>query len=270
MSFHTNVFDNKALTGFSDQASSRVVSAIRTASSSTGVDFSYLMKQAKVESNFDPAAKAKTSSASGLYQFIEGTWMSMIERYGDKYGVDTDASKKELLALRNDETMAANMAAEFAKENERFLESHWGGDIGETELYLAHFMGAGGAASFLNARDENPLRPAADLFPAAAKANRNVFYDKDTGKQRSLDEVYQFFAKKFEGDTPEVRIAQNTNPAPYSRNSIGGNAGISLFVQKQPSALSSYQQMLANPIELMLISQLDMPFGDKDKISGFY
>lgn len=273
MSLPANVIENNVLARFSGQASSAVVNAIKTASVSTGVDFAYLMKQAQVESNFNPEAKAKTSSASGLYQFIESTWMSMVERYGDKYGIDTKAPKKDILALRHDEDIAAGMAAELARENEKFLQSHWGGDIGQTELYLAHFMGAGGASSFLKARDENPLRPAADLFPAAARSNRNVFYDSKTGKPRSLDEVHQFFAKKFDNKALEadIRIAENAQkPVPYGKNSLGGKAGISLFVQKQPSPVSNYQQMLANPIELMLISQLEMPFGDKNKLSGFY
>ena len=101
-------------------------------------------------------------------------------------------------------------------ENERTLNKLWGGEVGATELYLAHFLGAGGAASFLNARDENPLTPAADLYPKAARANRGVFYDPKTGKARSLAQVYDFFDKKFRiknvpGDPANIAIAQSGN-----------------------------------------------------------
>ncbi len=177
-----------------------VVSAVQKASNSSGVNFSYLLTQAKVESSFNPLAEAKTSSATGLYQFIDSTWMNMVERYGEQYGLDTEGkSRDEILSMRKDPEAASFMAAAFASENEAFLNTQWGGEVGSTELYLAHFMGAGGAASFLNAKDDNPLQAAADLYPKAARANRNVFYDPRTGAARTLAQVYDFFDQKFQG-----------------------------------------------------------------------
>lgn len=206
----TNVIENNTLDAVTRHAPQHVISAIQDASANTGVDFAYLVQQASAESSFNPKANAKSSSAAGLYQFVEKTWLSMVREHGDKYGLsdlsDKISSKytvkdpkirQEILELRNDPEVAANMAAEFALENEQFLESHWGGDVGATELYFAHFLGAGGAASFLKARDKNPYQNAADLFPRAAIANRNVFYDSSTGRARTLEEVYQFFDKKF-------------------------------------------------------------------------
>ena len=123
----------------------------------------------------------------------------MVERYGEKHGIDTEGkSKQEILDLRKDPEIASKMAAEFASENEKFLNNHWGGEVGSTELYFAHFLGAPNAAAFLNARDDNGMKTAAVLFPAAAKANPNVFYDTKTGRAKSLDEVYAFFDKKFQ------------------------------------------------------------------------
>ena len=196
-----------------------IIDAISQASQSSGVDFSYLVNQAAAESNFDPSAKAKTSSASGLYQFIDSTWLSMVDRYGDSYGIETQGkSKQEILNMRNDPETSSFMAAAFASENEKFLNTNWGGDIGATELYFAHFMGASGATSFLNARDENPMQNAADLFPRAARANRNVFYDSETGKSRSLEEVYSFFDKKFNSsdaaNRQEILVAGTNVPIP--------------------------------------------------------
>jgi len=196
-----------------------VINAISQASKSSGVDFSYMLNQAAAESNFDPDAKAKTSSATGLYQFIDSTWLNMVERYGDTYGIETQGkSKEEILDMRNDPETSSFMAAAFASENEKSLNNHWGGKIGATELYFAHFMGASGAASFLNARDESPMQNAADLFPRAALANRNVFYNSDTGKSRTLEEVYAFFDNKFnDHDTSNTRgylLAEANNPVP--------------------------------------------------------
>lgn len=207
----TNVIQNNDLTALTHKAPQEVVSAIAKASDRTGVDFAYLLQQAKAESNFNPTAKAGTSSATGLYQFIERTWLGMVKEHGHEYGLGDLADKidprfrvkdakarKEILALRNDPVVSAQMAAEFALDNEETLNKLWGGEVGATELYLAHFLGAGGASSFLNARDENPLTPAADLFPKAARANRGVFYDSKTGKARTVEQVYQFFDKKFQ------------------------------------------------------------------------
>lgn len=215
--FKTNMLEQKNL-----RAPQHVLTAIQQASAKSGVDFSYLVRQAAVESSFNPAAKAKTSSASGLYQFLDSTWMDIVNRYGDDYGLDTNGkSRQEILALRHDPKSASFMAAAFASENERTLNENWGGKVGATELYFAHFLGASGASSFLNARDENPLRTAADLFPKAAQSNRNVFYDPQTGRPRTLEEVYQFFDKKFqshENGTPssEALLAQAPTPAPAS------------------------------------------------------
>lgn len=226
----TTQFDNhQYLQGLKSRAGAEVENAVKLASRKTGVDFAYLMEQAAVESNFDHTAKAKTSSASGLYQFIESTWLNMVKEHGDKHGLSRQAEaiddngkvsnphiRADILALRNDPKIASIMAAEFAADNKAYLEERYNGEIGSTELYLAHFLGAGGASAFLNATLENPNAIAADVFPKAALANRNVFYDQATGRARSLNEVYSFFDQKFKYDDiapeapqeQEVRIAK--------------------------------------------------------------
>lgn len=204
--------NNNALAALAQKAAPTVVRAIKQAAQATGVNFAYLMEQAAAESSFKADAKAKTSSATGLYQFIERTWMNMVRDHGDKYGlgelaekidargrVADRATRKEILALRNDPEVAALMAGELAADNQRYLEQYGGkiGEIGSTELYFAHFLGAGGAAEFLKANKNNPLANAADVAPEAARANYNVFYNSKTGKPRTVAEVYAFFDKKF-------------------------------------------------------------------------
>lgn len=191
-----------------------VEAAVRNASARTGVDFSYLMEKAAVESGYRTDVKSSSSSATGLYQFIDSTWLQTMKDHGAEHGLGKYANaiqtrgdgrayvadadmKKEILELRKDPTVSALMAAEYTKENKEHLEETVGGKIGSTELYMAHFLGAGGASKFLNAMQDNPGRTARDVFPDAAAANKNVFYDKATGKAKSLKEIYDKFATKF-------------------------------------------------------------------------
>lgn len=215
---------NNTLSALTAQASQGVISAIEKASHATGVDFAYLVQQAKVESSFNPTAKAKTSSATGLFQFIEKTWLSMVKEHGHKYGmgdlaakiddkccVSDPAVKKQILDLRKDPEKASLLAAEFANENKAYLERHVGGEIGATELYLAHFLGAGGAAGFLNAMKKDPMTVGAHILPKAAAANRPVFYDVKTRQPKTLQQIYASFDTKF-----EEKISESDSQVAYS------------------------------------------------------
>jgi len=226
-----NAIDNNVLTKLANRAGPVVTSAIQQASLKTGVNFAYLMEKAAAESSFDTDAGSKSSSAKGLYQFIGSTWLQMIDRYGDKYGLEKyadaidkngkvrdPAMRKEILALRDDPEISAFMAGEFAAENKQSLirSGIKEKDIGSTELYLAHFLGAGAASEFLKAQKHNPLQAAADIFPSAARANHNVFYTK-TQHARSIGEVYAFFDKKFSN-------SGNITPAQVETLVAGTNA----------------------------------------------
>lgn len=191
-----------------------VETAIRQASQKTGVDFSYLLAQATTESGLNPNAKAGSSTAAGLYQFIERTWLDMVDRHGAEYGLEKQAAmiarddsgrpyvngsvkdRKAILDLRYDPEIASMMAGEYAAENRNYLEGALSQKVQGTDLYFAHFLGAGGAARFLRAMEDNPSQSAAAVLPEAAAANHNIFYDK-SGKPRSLQQVYDRFESKF-------------------------------------------------------------------------
>ena len=68
------------------EIASRITGAIRDAAQATGSNFDYLLATAQRESNFDPAAKASTSSASGLFQFIDQTWLETLKTAGPDLG----------------------------------------------------------------------------------------------------------------------------------------------------------------------------------------
>ena len=191
----------------------RVQNAIASAASSTGVDFKYLYHQAKIESGLNPNAKASTSSASGLYQFIEQSWLGVVQKHGaehglgwaanaiqrtstGRYAVADETTRQQILALRQDPETSAAMAGEYASDNKALLEAKLGREAGSVDLYMAHFLGPAGATRFLAARDADPNQSAASINPAAARANRWVFYDRD-GSPRSLQQVYDKFAARF-------------------------------------------------------------------------
>jgi len=217
-----NAIYNKAIDAYN--VPRNVYNAIRNAAAKTGVNFTYLMEKAAVESSFDTNAKARTSSATGLYQFIESTWLKMVKNHGADYGLEKYASKiddncrvsdaktrREILALRKDPEISSIMAAKFDQENYDQLKNNVGGEIGSTELYMAHFLGAGGASSFLNAMKKSPNMVAADIFRDAARTNRGVFYDSKTGAPRSLAQVYAFFDNKFQGNAGAQNIMTASN-----------------------------------------------------------
>ena len=194
----------------------RVSRAIGAAADRTGVDFDYLMNQARVESGFRSNAKAETSSASGLFQFTQKTWLATVKQHGAEYNYSWAADainvdkhgqysvpdaqlRGQILDLRNQPEAASAMAAEFAADNGDVLASALGRKPEAVDLYLAHFLGSGGATKFLKAWEADPSQQAAALFPAAAGANQAIFYGR-SGSPRTLNEIRERFRGKMGGD----------------------------------------------------------------------
>ena len=171
-------------------SSGGVEAAIRRASTSTGVDFDFLMKTARRESAMNPNARAPTSSASGLFQFIEQTWLGTVKRHGAKhgYGQVRGSARNVVLDLRFDPHAASTMAAELTASNAAYLRGRTGREPGAGDLYAAHFLGPAGAAKLLEAVQSRPQSSAAALFPEAASANRSIFYRN--GRPATAAEVH--------------------------------------------------------------------------------
>ncbi|WP_339833029.1 hypothetical protein [uncultured Parvibaculum sp.] len=207
--------------------------ALVHASERTGADFDYLLKTAMRESSLDHQAKSNTSSASGLFQFTEQSWLGTLKKYGaelglgqhaaaisqtpsGRYVVENAAERQEILALRFDAKASALMAGAYTQESAGVLENRLGRSTSEGELYIAHFLGAGGAAKLISAAEETPSARADMLFPAAAAANKSIFYDR-SGQARSAAEVYQNLVSKHE-NTDASQQQATAVPPPLSRN----------------------------------------------------
>ncbi|MFT4075876.1 MAG: transglycosylase SLT domain-containing protein [Asticcacaulis sp.] len=166
--------------------------ALQRAADATGVDFNYLVKTATRESSLNPNAKAPSSSAAGLFQFIEQTWLGTMKAHGAKHGYGAYAdqitkgsdglyhvnpsARKQVLGLRYDPNASAVMGAELTAGHAAYLKGRIGRDPTQGELYAAHFLGPEGAASLISASQSRPGAVAASLFPSAARANRSIFY----------------------------------------------------------------------------------------------
>lgn len=189
--------------------SGSVRAAIARAASRSGIDFDYLMAQARIESSLEPDARAGTSSAAGLYQFTQGTWLRTLEAHGAAHGLDwasgaiqggrvrDPAMRGAVMALRFNPDASAAMAAELAQDNAAALTPILGRAPDAAELYLAHFLGSGGASQFLTALQIDPGQSAAALMPKAAAANRSIFYGA-SGEPRSVSSVMELLRGKVE------------------------------------------------------------------------
>ena len=221
-----------------DPSRLRIAGAIKQAASSNGTSFEYLLATAKMESNFNPTASASSSSARGLFQFIDQTWLGTVKEAGAQLGygkyadaiskspsgsyyVSDSAARTEIMNLRDDPAAASSMAAVLTQSNSFKLTGKIGRRPTDGELYMAHFMGVGGAAKLITNAEDNPQASGARLFPNAAAANHSIFYEH-SGRARTVSEVYSVLTSRYAGaassqatrtaiasfgDTPKVTVA---------------------------------------------------------------
>jgi hypothetical protein len=198
-----------------DPARARVTGAIKQAANATGTSFEYLLATAKMESDFNPTAGASTSSARGLYQFIDQTWLATVKEAGGDAGygqyadaiaktasgdyvVSDPAARRAIMKLRDDPAASSSMAALLTQSNSFQLTGKIGRRPSDGELYMAHFLGVGGAARLITASEDTPQASATKMFPSAAAANHSIFYDR-TGRGRSVSDVYAVLSSRYTG-----------------------------------------------------------------------
>jgi hypothetical protein len=210
--------------------------AVRTAAKAVGMDYGTMMEIAQAETGFKgDGIKASTSSATGLFQFIDSTWLTELYQHGDKYGLGDITKQIEVkkdkagnivsadihdplvkqyaLDLRADPRINSLMGAEYNKENQDIMQGRMPGHkLTRTDLYLAHFLSPGPAVDFLTQMKASPNQSAAATFPDQAAANYNVFHNKD-GTDKTLKEVYDYFKSQFYTKTFDNASAPTDAPA---------------------------------------------------------
>jgi len=218
----------------------------------------YLKATALIESGGNAQAKAGTSSAAGMFQFINSTWAQTVKEMGKNY---TEAD-------RFDPAKATEVMAYFTSKQKSQLEKGTGKEASNVDLYMAHFLGAGGATKFINAMAKNPAMSAASLDPAAAAANKSIYFDK--GRERSLQEVYALMGQKMgkaEGaiesgkwggkDIPQAVAAISSQMG--TKTPAGPNSG---YAGGQLAAATPQTSLPTNPAQ-PAPGQADTSFNDK-------
>ncbi|MBN8989821.1 MAG: transglycosylase SLT domain-containing protein [Rhizobiales bacterium] len=208
-----------------DPTRAKIAGSIRQAASATGTSFEYLLATAKMESNFNPKAAASSSSARGLFQFIDQTWLGTVKEAGSQlgygkyadaitrnesggYSVSDPTARAAIMKLRDDPQAASSMAGVLTQSNSFKLTGKIGRRPTDAELYMAHFMGVGGAGKLISSAEDNPQASAVRMFPNAAEANRSIFYDR-SGRGRSVSEVYSVLTSRYASaaNSPATRTA---------------------------------------------------------------
>ena len=230
-----------------DPARASLAGTIKQAAAATGANFGYLVATAKIESNLNPSAAAPASSARGLYQFIEQTWLGTVKEAGAAFGYDRYANaitrnasgryqvadpamRREILQLRSDPAANAAMAGVLTRSNGFKLTGALGRRPTEGELYIAHFLGAGGASRLISSTQTHPQAIAANMFPRAAAANRAIFYDR-SGNARSVSQVYSDLTGRY-------AVAANSVAARSLMSAAGGTPATGASSMMQASLLA--------------------------------
>jgi hypothetical protein len=253
-----------------------VMSALRRAASETGTDFGYLLMTAMRESSLNPAAQAASSSATGLFQFIEQTWLGTVREHGAEHGlkayadaievgsngrfkVADGALRQEILALRKNPEAAALMAGEMTGDMRSAMEGELGRGVSAGELYVAHFLGPKSATKLIRAAAESPNVSAATLFPQAAAANRSIFFGKN-GEARSVASVAAALTSKHENlpapsDTMFAEVAVPARTTPWRGATVDSTLP-SVPVYSSASFVRDEALVMA-PIMVQLLATLD-------------
>jgi hypothetical protein len=216
-----------------------LVDKIVRAASATKMDPVLLMAIADKESSFATEVQAKTSSATGLFQFIESTWLRVVRDYGARYGLAAEAvnavalvsgsnaagpeERRRILDLRRDAYLSAVLAAEMLKNDSAPIAARLGRPLTGGEIYLVHFLGPDGAMRLLERARSAPDDVAADLLPKPAAANRTIFFTTDqsgAAKGLSVSEVRAKFESMIGLRLDRYRAVRSTPAAPGERTAV--------------------------------------------------
>ena len=232
-----------------------IVSALKDAAAKTGSDFHYLLGTAMRESSLKPLAQSATSSAAGLFQFVDQTWLGLVKGHGAKYGLSSmtnaisvdsqghyraasDQDRHAIMGLKKNPQISAYMAGEYTKQSATAMQSALGRGVCGGELYAAHFLGTDAACKLIRTNQADPHASAAALLPNAAASNKTVFFHGD-GSAKSVREVYDWAMQQPGADAP-VRV---TEPQPQS---LTQTAALTKVVQGSSANIESLLASVIN------------------------
>lgn len=175
----------------SNGSAKAAAATFKAAAAMVGIPVELMFAIAGIESNYNYLVKAKTSSATGWFQFINGTWDSMYAKCEKKYGLPPDDAQR---SMRKDPRIQALLGAEFIKGNYDYLKKFLNRPITDTDIYIAHFLGNGGAKKFLTAE---PSALGYQVFPKEYSANMPIFFvGSDKSKPRTIAQIYKLFSER--------------------------------------------------------------------------
>lgn len=212
-----------------------------------GVDPGILARMAYQESKFDNNAGAATSSAKGMFQFIDSTWADYARKLSTKFGIQG-------ANIRNP-VHNALAGAMFLKDNLEAIKSEVKSanlPLDTTAAYSAHFMGTGGAKKFFKAIAANPDTPISQVLEGKALTANRSLAERKGGGWKTVAEFYNTLREKMEN-------RQSAEFEKESRQLAGATA-------KQVSD-ADYGQMHANP---NYVSDMNVTVGSGSPASGSY
>jgi hypothetical protein len=238
------------------------------------MNFDMMLASARLESGLNPGAQAGTSSATGLFQFIDQTWLESVRQYGPAHGlsadaalivrrdghftVDDPAARQRILDLRKNPEIASEIAGDHLRAISDKLGMTLGRPPDATEIYLGHLLGGGGASQLLQAARTTPTRAASDLLPAAARSNPSLFNAPD-GTPYTVAQFMGHLRDRVRRAYAAVGAAMPAGPVNLGTiqpASSGGN----LFATKAKGAAPRSRQ----PVERQAIARLTEVFNKLD------
>ena len=219
----------------------RMVGTVQHAAARTGADPALLVAMAWRESRLDPQARSAQSSARGLMQFTESTWLETVRDHGARHGLAREAAAltidrrtgvigmsdghalQRLLALRYDPDLAAALAGARLVAAREKLEQAIGREAGVVDLYAVHLLGVSGGRRFLARLNLDPGASAAEAVGReAAERNRGVFFAPG-GRALSMREVHAAMVESTAAGRRLLASAGSVGRFAVADASVGGH-----------------------------------------------
>ena len=209
----------------------------------------YLNRLSSAESSNRPGIKAKTSTASGLYQFTEETWMEAVSRMKLPF----------TLSDRFDPKKAQQVVEATTLKNYERAKNELGRNPNQTELYMYHLLGGFGASKFFKA-DANTL--VSDIVsPAALKANKALFNGKTV--KDLLDHFHPKFGREEVVLDNEPKDQQSELERDIAIQSILNKLGIKYNIGKDSNIPGTYRD--STPKNLVVVKpRRDGPLTERE------